>query len=311
MNEGNPALGKSLKGGALLEQIHLKFSALSAGHRAVGEFLLTHLDEAVFLTAAELAARSKTSESTVIRFAQMLGYDGYPDLQRDLQAVLRQKIPPTERIRRAGGIPARSQEMINRATEQASANLEETGKLLTYEGINAGARAIVQAKRKFVVGLRGSAGAAHILGHQLRLIQPDVFVQTQSGPDLFEALLSLAENDCVIAISYPRYVKATVTVLQQARAKRAFTITVTDSPLAPAAQISDVALVGTANSISFANSYVGAALAIDAIIAAVLSIDSEASLARLELLERAIEDQDFFYQIASEIPSSTRRGKKR
>lgn len=281
--------------GNLLETLQAKLDDLPASHKALARFLFTRFDEAVFLTAAQLARRSRTSESTVIRFAKRLGYRGFPEFQQDLQAIIRQKLAPAERMERVGGIPEKSEAILDRIAERALANLRETRKLLDLYALQRAAKAITEARMKYIVGLRASAGAAHLLAFYLGLIQPNVRVQTEGGPTLFEALVSVSREDAALAISYPRYAKWTVEGLRYARERGAATIAITDSQLSPIAQIAEIALVARADSITFANSYVAPMLVVDALVGVILSLNPKGCLARLEAVEQALKGHDFFY----------------
>lgn len=284
-----------LQAGNILDTLQARLEALPPSQKGLARFLLTHFDEAVFLTAAQLARRSGTSESSVIRFAKGLGYRGFPELQEDLQALLRRNLAPKERMQRAGGIPERSEAILDRMTETALANVRDTRKLLHHQDMKAAAKAVAGAHTKYVVGLRASAGTAHLLGFYLGLILPNVRVQTEGGPALFEALLSVSKADAVLAISYPRYTKWTVEVLRYAREQGAATIAITDSQLSPIAQIAETALVARAASITFANSYVGPMVVVDTLIGMILTQIPRQSLVRLDSVERVLRGHDFFY----------------
>ncbi|OGA35448.1 MAG: hypothetical protein A3G80_15330 [Betaproteobacteria bacterium RIFCSPLOWO2_12_FULL_62_13b] len=284
-----------LRAGNVMETLQAKLEALPPSQKGLARFLLSHFDEAVFLTAAQLARRSGTSESSVIRFAKRLQYRGFPELQEDLQALLRRNLAPKERMQRAGGIPEKSEAILDRISEMALTNIRESRKLLNPQVLKEAAKAITAAHTKYVVGLRASSGTAQLLGFYLGLILPNIRIQTDGGPALFEALLSVSKKDVVLAISYPRYTKWTVEGLRYARKQGAATIAITDSQLSPIAQIAEIALVARAASITFANSYVGAMLVVDSLIGMILNLTPQESLARLDAVERVLKGRDFFY----------------
>lgn len=282
-----------------MEVLQTKLEDLPPSHKSLARFLLTHFDEAVFLTAAQLAMRSHTSESSVIRFAKKLGYRGFPELQEDLQTLLRRNLPPKERMQRAGGVPSGSKAIVERITETAILNIRETHKALDHQLLHNAAKRIAAAQTKYVVGLRSSAGSAQLLGFQLGLILRNVRVQTEGGPPLFEGLLSVSKRDVVVAISFPRYSKWTAEALRYAKEQGAATIAITDSPLSPIAQVAEIALAARVSSITFANSYVAPMLAIDCLIGVVASLTPRESVARLDALERILKGHDFFYEARS------------
>ena len=279
----------------ILEILQANVDRLPPSHKALARFLVTRFHEAVFLTAAQLAKRTRTSESTVIRFTRALGYRGFPEFREALQGLLRQKLAPAERMQQAGGMPEEPETIVNRIAERALANLREARKLLDFALLEAAAKAITAARVKYIVGLLASAGTAQLVGYYLGQIQPNVRVETEGGPVLFQHLASISKEDVLLAITYPRYTKVTVESLRYARERGATTITITDSPLSPAAQIADIALVARADSITFGNSYVAPMLVVDALVGVIVNLNPEESLARLDAIERAFKGHDFFY----------------
>src|SRR5919106_323105 len=130
-----------------------RLDSLSLGHQAVARFLMTRLDEAAFFTGAELAQRAGTSEATVVRFARALGYAGFPEFQQALQALLRQKLAPRERLERADQAPGRSAtSLVERIMERARSNADETRSSLGHKELEAAARALIRAEVIYVVG---------------------------------------------------------------------------------------------------------------------------------------------------------------
>jgi DNA-binding MurR/RpiR family transcriptional regulator len=290
-----PVSSDGSSGANVMEMLQAKLEDLPPSHKGLARFLLTHVDDAVFLTAAQLARHSRTSESSVIRFVKRLGYRGFPEFQADLQVLLRRNLPPKERMQTAGGVPSSSKAIVDRIAETALINIRETHTLLDHRVLRRAAKRIAGAQTKCIVGLRASAGSAQLLAFYLGLILPNVRVHTEGGPTLFEALLSVSRGDVVVAISFPRYAKWTVEGLRYARKQGAATIAVTDSHLSPIAHVAHMALVARVSSITFANSYVGAMLVIDSLVGMIISLLPRASLARLDSLEHVLKGHDFFY----------------
>jgi DNA-binding MurR/RpiR family transcriptional regulator len=241
----------------------------------------------------------------VVRFARWLGYDGYPDLQQDLQTLVRQKLAPAERMRRAGRLPNGSGAVFDLVMQAGIDNLRTTQALLKRESsVLAAARMIVDAQQKYVIGLRSSSAAATLLDHYLALIQPNVRLLVHGGPNLFEGMLGVTDKDVAVAFSYARYTRWTVEALEYAKSRGARVVAVTDSHLAPAAQIADITLVVPVASVTFGNSYTGVMLAIDALVAEIFDLDADRSLERLGLLEHAFAGREFFYMNATVPPAA-------
>jgi DNA-binding MurR/RpiR family transcriptional regulator len=293
----------------VIQTIQTKLRQMTPQHQSVAHVFLETFDRAVFMSAREVSELARTSEATVVRFAKSLGFSGFPEFQGALQVILRQKMVPKERLQRAGGVPKTLEGVIDRIMESALANLQETRAMINLRDLQSVAAALIGAKVRYVIGLRGSSGTAEWLGHCLGLALSDVRTITQGGPFLFEQLISATKRDVVVALSYPRYTKWTVEGLSFARARGARTIAITDSRLSPAAQVADITLVAVANSATFANSYVAPMLITDAVIGAILSLDTDATLARLDALERAYQGLDFFYAGVSAVSQAAASGK--
>ena len=280
----------------ILSILQSRLDSLQPSWKRLGDFMLSHLDQAIFMTASELARHAKTSESSVIRFARGLGYPGYPELREDLQVYMREKLRPVERMEKAGGGRSTPSSVIPRVFELALNNLQETRKLIDGRQLKEAATAIAQADITHIIGLNASAGTVLLLGHHLGKIQPNVRVWTEGGPMLFDALLSVSKRDVVIGISYPRYSKWTIEALRYARGQEAQTIALTDSQLSPAAQISKISLVARVDSITFGNSYAGPSVIVDVLIALVLGMKREAALIRLQKIDEMVKEEFFFHR---------------
>jgi DNA-binding MurR/RpiR family transcriptional regulator len=286
---------KTEQQGDTLHQIQLRLVGASPQFQKVGRAVLREFDRTVFMTARELAEFAGTSEATVGRFAKSCGFAGYPEFQTALQRQLRQDLLPKERLRRAGPMPSSIEALVDRVVESNLENIEEFRRLLEAEDLGRAAKMLVGARSKYVIGMRSSASVAYLLGHYLRLAMEDVQILTNGGPTLFEELLSVKQTDVVIAVSFPRFTILTVDGLRYARERGAKTIAITDSRTSPAAQIADVALVAPGQSIGFGNSYVAPVLIVDTLIAAIVSLDPDRALARLDMVESAFDGNDFFY----------------
>lgn len=279
----------------ILGALQSRLDSLPPSGKRLADFLLTNVDRVAFLTASDLARHSQTSESSVVRFARGLGYAGYPELREDLRVLLREKLRPVERMEQAGGIPRTTAAITSRVFERALANIQETRKLLDSCLLESAATAITRAEAKYIIGLNASAGTAYLLAHHLGKILPNVRLHVDGGPMLFDALLSVATQDAVIGISYPRYAKSAVEVLRYARERGAQTIVVTDSQLSPAAQVAAIPLVARVDSITFGNSYAGPSIVVDALIALVYRKIRASALARLTDIDRIVKEELFFY----------------
>jgi DNA-binding MurR/RpiR family transcriptional regulator len=289
----------------LFAVLHEQMSELSRSHRAIARYIVSHIDETAFLTAANLAKRCGTSEATAIRFAQALGFPGFPEFQAHVRILVREKLGPGEKMKRTEPIPSHVDELLAEATEKAIANIRETSRIQTPAVLTAAARTIIDAKTVYVVGLRGSAGTAQTYAFFLNQIRPDVRGLTEGGPVLLESLVSLSDVDMILAISVPRYTRWTIDALRFARKRGAKTVVITDSTLSPAAQLSNIVLVAQIDAF-FSNSYAPVLLLLDVLAASIFSLAPEAAHDRLDAIEEVFRGHDFFFSKASLLKPAAR-----
>jgi len=154
---------------------------------------------------------------------------------------------------------------------------------------------IIKARGKYVIGLRASSGCAFLLGRFLTQISPNVTTILDGDSRLFEGLKNIGEEDILVAISYPRYTKATIEALQFARDRKAITVAITDSTLSPVAQLSKFVLIAAANSCNFANSYTGCLSIINLLVTLIIHMDKDHTEIILGEWEEALKSFHFHY----------------
>lgn len=274
-----------------LARIRAAGPRLSSGQRRVAEYLASHHHDAAFQSAAAIAERCNVSESSVVRFASALGYDGFPALSRALQAMLKARLTLPERMRqRPRDLPhdAAHAEALDAALERDVGNLEEAARTLDRAAFTAAVDALLAARRVFVIGLRGSAHLAALAAVLLGKAGADTRALTCGDIGLFDALRDVGSDDAVLVFSFARYTRRAVDALRLARARGATTIAVTDAPLAPAAGASEQVLVVPVASHAFNHSYVAAVALIDALVLAWATRAEARTLASLETFERVL-----------------------
>jgi len=249
----------------LIKLIQQNFARLSKGQKLIAEYIMDNYDKAAFMTAAKLGQIVNVSESTVVRFANTLGYEGYRDLQKDLQELVKNKLTTVQRISLTGDF-TKKENLIKNVLKKDMENINKTIDELDYEKIKQAIGVITNADRVYILGLRSSAFLAGYLGFYLSFILDDVKVLTPSANDVLEQLLKVTDKDVTIGISYPRYSNRTIEALRYAKEKRCKIVGITDSLLSPAAQISDYTLIGSSNMVSFVDSLVAPMSLINALI---------------------------------------------
>ncbi len=250
----------------LLEEKKLK---ASKGHKKIAEYLLEHYDKASYITAAKLGERVGVSESTVVRFASELGFDGYPSLQRALREAARNKLTAVQRIE-VSLDKLQGSDVFTKVLQNDIDNIRQTIEETASSSFEAAVDSIVSAKSIYVMGIRSSAALASFMGYYFKLMMPNVqIVRTGSRSELYEQLMRIGSGDLLIGISFPRYSKQTVTALAYAHSKGADSIAITDSMDSPAALNAKNVLLARSDMVSFVDSLVAPLSLINALTVAV------------------------------------------
>ncbi len=253
----------------LLRLINEKLPKLSKGQRLIASYILEHYEKAAYMTAAKLGALVGVSESTVVRFASELGFEGYPELQHSLQELIRTKLTTLQRIKitndRIGDA-----DLLETVLASDVDNIKRTLERVDRESFNRAVDAMINARMIYVIGMRSSSAIADFLFFYLNLIFPHVrLVRTTSGSEVFEQILRISKDDVIIGISFPRYSKRIINALEYAKSQSAHVIALTDSALSPIAAHADDLLLAKSDMASFVDSLVAPLSIINALIVAI------------------------------------------
>lgn len=240
----------------LIKRIKNEFSRLSKGQRLIASFILDNYDKAAFMTAAALGESINVSESTVVRFANRLGYEGYRELQNDLQELIKSKLTTIQRLSLAEDKYHNNINTTTKIMERDMDNIKKTINEINMDSFNKAVDLVLNAKKKYIVGLRSSSFLAGYLGFYLNFILEDVHVISSESNDIFERLLRVTPEDVIIVITYPRYSKRIMEVLGFAKERKTPIITITDSMISPSAKEADISLISTSDMLSFVDSLV-------------------------------------------------------
>ena len=259
----------------ILAMIQNGMSGFSKGQKLIANFILNYYDKAAFMTASKLGATVKVSESTVVRFAAELGYDGYPSMQKALQEMIRNKLTSIQRIEvsegRMGGHDVLSS-VMHSDMEQIRMTQEE----IDRDSFKAAVDAIAGAKRIYVLGVRSSASLVSFMGFYFNLLFGNVTqVTSTAASEMFEQILHAGEGDVVIGVSFPRYSLRTVEAMEYARSRGSEVSAITDSDASPLAGIAHHTLVAKSDMASFVDSLVAPMSLINALVVAVGRKDPE------------------------------------
>ena len=269
----------------LLKMIEEGMSSFSKGQKLIAAYILAHYDKAAYLTASKLGSIVGVSESTVVRFAIELGYDGYPDFQSSLRKLIRNRLTSFQRIEVTNNLIGDGdvlEKVLSSDIEKIRRTMEEVDRDMFAQAIDR----IVKARNIYILGVRSSASLAGFLNYNFRMIFDNLrFVQTTSRSELFEQIMSIGEGDVMIAISFPRYSKRIVDAVEYARSKGANVVALTDSYGAPIATHANQLLIAHSDMASFVDTLVAPLSLINAIIVAVARQKQDELTDRLRALE--------------------------
>ena len=253
----------------ILALIQENMHTFSKGQKRIANFILESYDKAAFMTASRLGKKVGVSESTVVRFAAELGYDGYPDMQKSLQKMIRNRLTSVQRIEvtndRIG-----DQDLLSMVLQSDMEKIRLTLEELDRDAFEKAVDAIVSARKIYIIGVRSSAAIATFLAFYFNLIFDNVVkVSANTASEVFENLLRVGEGDVVIGVSFPRYSSRTVQAMSFARDRKATTIAITDSEASPLAPICTYTLKARSDMASFVDSLVAPLSLVNALLVAV------------------------------------------
>ena len=252
----------------LISHIQSQYTRFSKGQKLIAQYILKNYDKVAFMTACKLGEAVGVSESTVVRFANALGYSGYPKLQDALQEVIKNKLTTVQRVDMVKEFNDDSA-ILKKIVKRDMDNIKDTLEEIDEKAFEEAANRILKAKRIYIVGMRSSFTIAQYLGFYLGIILDSVHVIRTDMGDAFEQVVKINEDDVLIAISFPRYSKKSYQIVSYAKEKGAHIVSLTDSPFAPVASFTDNLLLVKSNMVSFVDSLVPALSIANALIVSV------------------------------------------
>lgn len=248
----------------LIDRLNHSGRKLSKGHRRIAQYIVEHYDKAVFMTASRLGESVGVSESTVVRFAIVLGYEGYPQLQRALQELISHRLTAVQRFEMSSEIDPNA--VLRTVLKSDMQNIRTTVEELDNHSFEDAVTRILKAKEIYVIGLRSAAPLAQFLGYYLNYIFDRVHLVSSAATDVFEEIARVSQEDVVLGISFPRYSTRTVEAMRFARSCGAQVISITDGPMSPLHGVSDVCLNACTDMASFVDSLAAPMSVINALI---------------------------------------------
>ena len=274
----------------ILSLISSKMNTFSKGQKLIANYILSSYDKAAFMTASRLGKRVNVSESTVVRFAAELGYDGYPSMQKSLQKMIRNRLTSVQRIEVANDRIG-DQNVLDMVLQSDIEKIRLTLEDIDRDSFDKATDAIVAARRIYIIGVRSSAAIATFLGFYFNLLFDNVAMITANTPsEVFESLLRVGEGDVVVGISFPRYSSRAVQAMNFARDRGATTIAITDSDASPLAVSSKYTLKARSDMASFVDSLVAPLSLVNALLVEVSRKKNEDLSKTFQTLEQIWEE---------------------
>lgn len=268
----------------------------SKSQRQIARFITQNYDKAAFMNAVKLANIVGVSESTVVRFASMLGYDGYPGMKRALQEMIRNRLTSVQRIEVANDIIG-SRDVLTSVLSSDVDKIRQTLDGVDNEAFERAVDMICEAKGLYILGLRAASCLSSFMGFYFNFIFEKVRIVNDTYVNApFEQIMHIGDGDVFLAISFPRYSRETIKVMKYAHKRGASTLAITDNAASPIADIADVKLYAKSDMVSFLDSLVAPLSLINALMVAVATrAGSEGKLSRaFEELETVWEEYDVY-----------------
>ncbi|NJA02173.1 MurR/RpiR family transcriptional regulator, partial [Clostridioides difficile] len=241
----------------LISNIQSQYTRLSKGQKLIAQYILNNYDKVAFMTACKLGETVGVSESTVVRFANALGYSGYPKLQAALQELIKNKLTTVQRVEMAHDY-SDDFAILNKVLKSDIDNIRSTLEEIDERAFKEASNKLLRARKIYILGMRSSFVVAQYLGFYLDIILDNVHIIRMDMGDAFEQIVRINEEDVIVAISFPRYSKKSYQIVNYAKEKGAHVISLTDSLFAPVASLADNTLLVKSNMASFVDSLVPA-----------------------------------------------------
>lgn len=248
------------------EKIEYYYDGLSKGQKKIADYIKSNYEKASFMTASELGKAVNISESTVVRFASHIGFEGYPEFQKNLQETVKSRLTSVQRMEAAEKMDGDS--IIDSAFLSDIEMIKETRENVSREAFHGSVEAINKARKIYILGVRSSSSLASFAAFYMGFLYDVVLVDTSATSEMFEQMLRIDKNDVCIAFSFPRYSNQTIKALRFATSRGTTVISITDSELSPIAQYATYLLIAKSSMVSFVDSLVAPLSVINALIAA-------------------------------------------
>jgi len=278
----------------LLKTIEKNMSTYSKRQKQISLYILENYDKAAYMTASKLGSVVNVSESTVVRYATELGFEGYPQLQSALQELTRTRLKSFQRVEITDSLFGDA-DVLKKVLTADAERIKETLEQINTSAFDDAVDKICSANKIYIIGIRSSSTLADFLSRNMNVIFDNVIsLEARSGSEVFEQMLSISEKDVLIAISFPRYSQRVIRAVEYAHSLGANVISITDSLASPIADKANQTLVARSDMVSFVDSLVAPLSLINALIMGIARRKREELNERLHRLERLWDEYDVY-----------------
>ena len=279
----------------IIKNIKENIPNLSKSNKRIAHFIIENVEDAAFLTAAKIAKEVGVSESTVVRFATTLGFDGFPQLQREISDFLKQKLHSPAKID-FENTNLKGSDLVKKIMTDDSNRLLDSLNMIDETAFNAAVSMISKARKVYVVGVRSCEALASFFSFYLRMIVDDVvLISTSSSSEIFEQMINIDEQDVLVGISFPRYSMRTLKAMEFANNRNEGVIAITDIIHSPKNLYSSCNLFSKCSMAKLVDSLVAPMSLINSLIIALCIENSQKTVKRMEELEMVWND----YQVVA------------
>ncbi len=283
--------------GNLLDRLNLEYDSMSKGQKLISDYIMRNYYKAAFMTAATLSETVGVSESTIVRFAYALGYDGYPKMQKELQDVIQNRMNTIQRLSLMDGLS--SEDIINASFKTDINNLRVSKDRNSAAKFDTIVDTIVAARHVYILGNRSSSPLAEFLLYYMSYILENVISISFDSGDVFSQIVNAGEEDVLIAIGFPRYSLRTVEIMDSLCKKGCQTIAITDNDSSPLAQMADYTLTAKSYLNSFVDSFVAPLSIINVLIILLGLKKKDTLISNFEKLEELWQENNVYADSAS------------
>ncbi len=278
----------------LLKEIEDSFPRFSKSQKIISNYILENYDKAAYMTASKLASAVNVSESTVVRFALELKFEGYPEFQHALQEIVRIKLTSFQRMEVTNSLIGDG-DVLSKVLNSDIDKIKRTIDEIDRSAFDASVEALLSAKNIYIIGLGSSAILASSLNHSLRMIFDNVkLLEASSADEIYAQIMNVSKGDVIVAMSFPRYSRKLITAVNFAKDSGATVIALTDSPSSPIATFADSLLVARSDMASFADSLIAPLSVINALVVAVSRKKQDELRIRLHQLEKIWDEYNVY-----------------